>query len=49
MGAGVLEDSAEVPGAGVEGVGAGRISDTSLGAYPFAFLKNSFISIGGQA
>jgi hypothetical protein len=45
----VLKDGAEVPGAGVEEVGAGRIRDTSLGAYPFAFLKNSFISDGGQA
>jgi hypothetical protein len=37
--AGVLEEGAEVTGSGVEGVGAGRIRDTSLGAYSFAFLK----------
>jgi hypothetical protein len=49
MDAGVLEDGAEVPGAGVEEVGAGKIRDTILGAYPFAFLKNSFISDGGRA
>jgi hypothetical protein len=47
MGSGVLEEGAEVLGAGVEGVGAGRIRDTSRGAYSFAFLKNSFISAGG--
>jgi hypothetical protein len=29
VGAGVLEEGAEVPGIGVEGVGAGRIRDTS--------------------
>jgi hypothetical protein len=49
LGAGVLEEGAEVPGAGVEEVGAGRMRDTSLGAHPFAFLKNSFISARGQA
>jgi hypothetical protein len=48
-GAGVLEEGAEVPGAVVEEVGAGRIRNTTLGAHPFAFFKNSFISIGGQA
>jgi hypothetical protein len=48
MGVGVLEEGAEVLGVGVEGVRAGRIRDTSLGAYSFAFLKKSFISIGGQ-
>jgi hypothetical protein len=48
-GAGVLEEGAEVPGAVVKGVGAGRMIDTSLGAYPFAFLKNFFISSWGQA
>jgi hypothetical protein len=52
--AGVLEEGAEVPGAGVtgtsiEGVGAGRIRDTRLGVYSFAFLKNSFIFVRGQA
>jgi hypothetical protein len=47
MGADVLEEGAEVPGAEVEGVGVGRIRDTSRGAYSFAFLKNSFISAGG--
>jgi hypothetical protein len=48
-GAGVLEEGAKVPGAVVEGVCVGRMRDTSLGAYPFAFLKNSFISVRGQA
>jgi hypothetical protein len=48
-GAGVLEEGAEVPGAVVEGVGAGRMRDTSLGVYPFTFLKNSVISTKGQA
>jgi hypothetical protein len=49
VGAGVLEEGAEVPGAGVKGVGAGRIRDTSWGTYSFAFLKNSFISARGRA
>jgi hypothetical protein len=49
LGAGVLEEGAEVLGAVVEGAGIGRIRDTSLGVYPFAFLKNSFISARGQA
>jgi hypothetical protein len=48
-GAGILEEGAEVLGAVVEGVTAGSIKDTSLGAHPFVFLKNSFISAGGQA
>jgi hypothetical protein len=48
-GAGVLEEGVEDPGAVVEEVGAGRIRDTSLGAYSFAFLKNSVISTKGQA
>jgi hypothetical protein len=47
-GAGVLEEGAEVPGAGVKGVGTGKIRDMSRGAYSFAFLKNSFISAGGD-
>jgi hypothetical protein len=42
MGAGVLKEDAGVPGAGVEGVGIGRIRDTSRGSYSFAFGKNSF-------
>jgi hypothetical protein len=46
---GVLEEGAEVIGAGVTGVGVGRIRDTSRGAYSFTFLKNSFISAGGRA
>jgi hypothetical protein len=48
-GAGILEEGAEDPSVVVEGVGAGRIRDTSLGAYSFAFLKNSLISTKGQA
>jgi hypothetical protein len=49
MEVGTLEEGAEDTCAGVEGVGVGRIRDTSLGAYSFAFLKNSFISAGGRA
>jgi hypothetical protein len=49
IGAGVLDEGAEAEGAEAEGIGAGRIRDTSLGAYSFAFLKNSFISAGGRA
>jgi hypothetical protein len=49
VGTGVLDEGTEVEGAEVEGVDTGRIRDTSLGAYSFAFLKNSFISAGGQA
>jgi hypothetical protein len=49
MKVGVLEEGAEFPGAGVEGVGVGRIRDTSLGAYSFTLLKNPFISVGGRA
>jgi hypothetical protein len=48
-GAGVLEEGAEDLGDVLEGVGAGKIRDTSLGAYSFAFLKNSVISTKGQA
>jgi hypothetical protein len=47
VGAGVLEEGAEVPGVGVEGAGTWSIRDTSRGVYSFAFLKNSFISAGG--
>jgi hypothetical protein len=47
--AGVLEEGAEVTGTGVKGVGTRIIRDMSLGAYSFAFLNNSFISIGGRA
>jgi hypothetical protein len=46
---GVLEEGVEDLGAVVKEVGAGRIRDTSLGAYSFAFLKNSVISAKGQA
>jgi hypothetical protein len=42
--AGELEEGAEV-----EGAGAGRIKETSLGTYFFASAKNSFISAGRQA
>jgi hypothetical protein len=49
LGAGVLEEGAEVPGAVIEGVGIGRMRDTILGAYSFAFLKNSIISTKRQA
>jgi hypothetical protein len=37
--AGVLEEGAEDPVAVVEEAAEGRIRDTSLGAYSFAFLK----------
>jgi hypothetical protein len=46
---GVLEEGAEDPGAVVEEAAEGRIRDTSLGAYSFAFLKNSIISTKGIA
>jgi hypothetical protein len=39
MEAGVLEEGTEVIGVGFEGIGAGRIRDTSLGAYSFCLLK----------
>jgi hypothetical protein len=47
--AGILEEGADDPGAAVEKVVGGRIRDTILGAYPFAFLKNSVISTKGIA
>jgi hypothetical protein len=45
----VLDEGVEAVSAEAEGVGAGRIKDTSLGAYSFAFLKNSFVFAGGRA
>jgi hypothetical protein len=44
---GVLEEGVKDPGAVVEEAVGGRIRDTSLGAYSFAFLKNSVISTKG--
>jgi hypothetical protein len=49
MEAGILEEGVEVIGTSIEGVGIERIRDMSLGAYSFAFLKNSFISDVGRA
>jgi hypothetical protein len=49
VGAGVLDEGAEAKGAEAEVAGAGRIRDTSLGAYSFTFTKNSFISTGRRA
>jgi hypothetical protein len=49
VGAGVLDEGTKAEGVEAGGVGAGRIRYTSLGAYSFAFLKNSFISAGGRA
>jgi hypothetical protein len=46
---GVLEEDIKDPGAVVEEADGGRIRDTSLGAYSFAFLKNSVISNKGIA
>jgi hypothetical protein len=46
--AGLLEEGVEDPRTVVKEVGAGRISDTSLGAYSIAFLKSSIISDKGQ-
>jgi hypothetical protein len=46
---GVLEEGTKDPGALVEEAAGGRIRDTNLGAYPFAFLKNSIISTRGTA
>jgi hypothetical protein len=46
---GVLEEGAEDPGAVVEYAAGGRITDSSLGAYSFTFLKNSVISTKGIA
>jgi hypothetical protein len=43
-GAGALDE-----GAKAKGTVAGRIKDTSLGAYFFTSAKNSFISVGRQA
>jgi hypothetical protein len=47
--AGILEEGADDPGAAVEEAVRGRIRDTILGTYPFAFLKNSVISTKGIA
>jgi hypothetical protein len=47
--AGVLEGGAEDPGAEVEEAADGEIRVTMLGAYFFAFLKNSNISERGRA
>jgi hypothetical protein len=47
--AGVLEEGIDDPGATVEEAIGGRIRDTILGAYPFAFFKNSVISTKGIA
>jgi hypothetical protein len=44
VGAGALDEGAEA-----EGVGTGRIKDTSLGVYFFASAKNSFISFERRA
>jgi hypothetical protein len=41
---GVLEGGVEDSGAEVEEAAEGQIRDTILGAYCFAFLKNSSIS-----
>jgi hypothetical protein len=48
LGVGILEEGVEDPGVVVEEVGLGRIRDTSLDAYSFAFLKNSVISTKGK-
>jgi hypothetical protein len=45
----VLEEGIKDPGVVVEEAAGGRIRDTSLGAYSFAFLKNSIISTKGIA
>jgi hypothetical protein len=42
--AGAPEEGAKDPVAVVEEAAGGRIRDIKLGAYPFAFLKNSIIS-----
>jgi hypothetical protein len=47
--AGVLEGVVEDPGAKVEEAANGEIRDTILGAYCFAFWKNSSISERGRA
>jgi hypothetical protein len=47
--ASVQEEGIEDSGAVVEEVGVGRIRDTSLCAYSFAFLNYSVISAKGQA
>jgi hypothetical protein len=47
--AGALEEGAKEPVAVVEEATGGRIRDTNLGAYSFAFLKNSVISTKGRA
>jgi hypothetical protein len=46
---GALEGGVEDPGAGVEEAAEGEIRDTILGAYFFAFLKNSNFSERGRA
>jgi hypothetical protein len=48
-GVGVLEEGTDDPSTVVEEVDGGRIRDTRLGVYSFAFLKNSIISTRGQA
>jgi hypothetical protein len=47
--AGALEEGVEDPVAVVEEAVRDRIRDTNLGAYSFAFLKNSVISTKGTA
>jgi hypothetical protein len=44
VGVGALKEGAEA-----KGIGAGRIKETSLGAYFFASAKNSFISAGRRS
>jgi hypothetical protein len=46
---GLLEGAVEDLGAEVEEAAEGEIRDTILGAYCFAFLKNSSISERGRA
>jgi hypothetical protein len=47
--AGAPEEGAKDPMAIIEEAAGGRIRDTKLGMYPFAFLKNSIISTNGTA
>jgi hypothetical protein len=49
LAAGVLEGGAKDPGAEVKEDAEEEIRDTILGAYCFAFLKNSNISERGRA